>query len=54
MAQVRSDRNKLTLEGRKKAKEFLQQGELVVEQFDTYLKPRKPEKRQSKVPKVEN
>jgi len=35
MAQVRSDRNKLTLEGRKKAKELLHQGqELVVEQLD--------------------
>jgi gas vesicle protein len=35
MAHVRSDRNKLTLEGRKKAKELLHQGqELVVEQLD--------------------
>ncbi len=35
MAQVRSDRNKLTLEGSKKAKELLHQGQdLVVEQLD--------------------
>jgi gas vesicle protein len=35
MAQVRLDRNKLTIEGRQKAKELLQQGqELVVEQLD--------------------
>ena len=35
MAQVRSDRNKLTVEGRQKAKELLHQGqELVVEQLD--------------------
>lgn len=35
MAQVRSDRNKFTIEGRKRAKELLHQGqELVVEQLD--------------------
>jgi gas vesicle protein len=35
MAQVRMDRNKLTTEGRKKAKELMHQGqELVVEQLD--------------------
>ena len=35
MAQVRLDRNKLTIEGRHRAKELLQQGqELVVEQLD--------------------
>ena len=35
MAQVRLDRNKLTTEGRKKAKELMHQGqELVVEQLD--------------------
>jgi gas vesicle protein len=35
MAQVRSDRNKLTVEGRQIAKELLQQGqELVAEQLD--------------------
>ena len=35
MAQVRLDKNKLTIEGRQKAKELLQQGQaLVVEQLD--------------------
>jgi gas vesicle protein len=35
MAQIRLDRNKLTVEGRQKAKELLQQGQdLVVEQLD--------------------
>jgi gas vesicle protein len=35
MAQVRSDRNKFTIEGRKKAKELMHQGqELMVEQLD--------------------
>jgi gas vesicle protein len=35
MEQVRMDRNKLTTEGRKKAKELIHQGqELVVEQLD--------------------
>src|SRR5512133_813665 len=35
MAQVRSDRNRFTIEGRKKAKDLLHQGqELVVEQLD--------------------
>ena len=35
MAQVRLDRNKLTTEGRKKAKELMHQGQdLVVEQLD--------------------
>jgi gas vesicle protein len=35
MSQVRLDRNKLTIEGRRKAKELLQQGQtLVVEQLD--------------------
>jgi gas vesicle protein len=35
MEQVRMDRNKLTTEGRKKAKELMHQGqELVVEQLD--------------------
>ena len=35
MAQVRLDRDKLTVEGRQKAKELLQQGQdLVVEQLD--------------------
>jgi hypothetical protein len=35
MAQVQLDRNRFTLEGRKKAKELLHQGqELVVEQLD--------------------
>jgi gas vesicle protein len=35
MAQVRTDRNRFTLEGRKKAKELMHQGqELVVEQLD--------------------
>jgi gas vesicle protein len=35
MAQVRLERNKLTIDGRKKAKELLEQGEaIVVEQLD--------------------
>ena len=35
LARVRSDKNKLTMSGRQKAKELLQQGqELVVEQLD--------------------
>jgi gas vesicle protein len=35
MAQVRSDKNKFSIEGRQKAKELLQQGQdLVVEQLD--------------------
>jgi hypothetical protein len=35
MAQIRLDRNKLTVEGRQRARDLLQQGqELVVEQLD--------------------
>ena len=52
VAQMRLNRNKITMGSRQKAQELLHQGQaLVVEHWIMYPKPRRPGKRQSKIPK---